>query len=211
MAETDAVLSQLGAHRLVPVVAIGEADKAGALGDALVAGGLPVAEITFRTAAAEPALRSLSARSDLLVGAGTVLTVEQARTAIEAGARFIVSPGFSGAVVDYCLDRGVAVTPGCATPSDLHQAVARGLSVVKFFPAEAMGGVKMLKALSAPFNALQFVPTGGINAENVADYLAHPQVLACGGSWMVKSSLIDEGQFEQITQLTREAVALTRR
>jgi 2-dehydro-3-deoxyphosphogluconate aldolase/(4S)-4-hydroxy-2-oxoglutarate aldolase len=204
----DEVLKQIGTHRLVPVVALEDASQANALGDALVAGGLPVAEITFRTAAARDAIATLSKRDDLLVGAGTVLTEQHAKQALDAGARFVVSPGFSEAVVDYCIDQGVAVTPGCATPSDLHQAAARDLSVVKFFPAEAMGGLKMLKALSAPFNAMRFVPTGGIKAENVQSYLAEPAVFACGGSWMVKGDLLRQGQFDEVTRLTKEAVAL---
>jgi 2-dehydro-3-deoxyphosphogluconate aldolase/(4S)-4-hydroxy-2-oxoglutarate aldolase len=207
MTKAQTVFSEIGRHRIVPVVAIGDAEQADPLGDALVAGGLPVAEITFRTDAAEAALRALAQRGDMLVGAGTVLTVRQAKTALDAGAQFIVSPGFSSEVVDYCLDQGIPITPGCATPSDLHQAVQRELSVVKFFPAEAMGGLKMLKALSAPFGGMKFVPTGGINADNLSDYLTHDAVLACGGSWMVKRSLLDEGRFDEVTRLTREAVA----
>jgi len=204
------ILNKIGQYKLVPVIAIDDAERAKRLGDALAGGGLPVAEITFRTAAAEQALAKLAKRDDMLIGAGTVLQVDQAKRALAAGAQFIVSPGFSPPLVDYCLEQGVAVTPGCATPTDLHEAVQRDLSVVKFFPAEAMGGVKMLKALSAPFRALQFVPTGGITLDNLKDYLAFDCVLACGGSWMVKPTLINEARFEEIQQLTEAAVTQAR-
>jgi 2-dehydro-3-deoxyphosphogluconate aldolase/(4S)-4-hydroxy-2-oxoglutarate aldolase len=203
------VLQQIGRLRIVPVVALNEAEQAPALGEALVAGGLPVAEITFRTNAAAHALTTLAKRSDMLVGAGTVLTTAQAEQAIDAGARFIVSPGFDPQLVRFCLDRDVPVTPGCATPTDLQQAVAHGLSIAKFFPAEPMGGLAMLKALSGPFRNVQFRPTGGINTDNLQTYLAEPAVLACGGSWMVKPELIRNREFGEITRLTEQAVALT--
>lgn len=196
--------------RIIPVVAIDNADDAPALADALIAGGLPCAEITFRTAAAEAAIKSLAARGDITVGAGTVLTVEQAQKAIDAGATFVVAPGLNPKVVRFCQDHDIPVTPGVATPTDIEAAMDLGLEVLKFFPAEAFGGLKTLKAISAPYQAVKFIPTGGLNAANVADYLKHPKVAACGGSWMVKSSFIAEGAFEKITRLTREAVQIVK-
>jgi len=196
--------------RIIPVVAIDNADDAPALADALIAGGLPCAEITFRTAAAEAAIKSLAARGDITVGAGTVLTVEQAQKAIDAGATFVVAPGLNPKVVRFCQDHDIPVTPGVATPTDIEAAMDLGLEVLKFFPAEAFGGLKTLKAISAPYQAVNFIPTGGLNAANVADYLKHPKVAACGGSWMVKSSFIAEGAFEKITRLTREAVQIVK-
>ncbi len=194
--------------RIIPVVAIHEAENAHPLADALIQGGLPCAEITFRTEAAESVIKTLTQRQDILVGAGTVLTVEQAKTAIDAGAGFIVSPGFSAKVVEYCLDQAVPVTPGVCTPTEIQRALELGLNLLKFFPAEATGGLKTLKAICAPFTKMTFIPTGGINANNLGDYLAHPQVPAVGGSWMVKSRLISDRRFDDITQLTREALAL---
>ena len=203
------VVSKLGEVGIIPVVAIERAEDAKALGQALLDGGLPCAEITFRTAAAEDAIRSMSsAFPEILVGAGTVLSVEQAKRAAGAGARFIVSPGFDPAVVDWCLANDVAITPGVATPSDVIMGLNRGLEVVKFFPAEALGGTKTLKAIGAPFGGVKFIPTGGISAANLADYLSLPMVYACGGSWMVKKQLISDGDFDTIAALAKEAVAL---
>lgn len=196
--------------RIIPVVAIDNAGDATALAEALIAGGLPCAEITFRTAAAEAAIKAMAIRGDMTIGAGTVLTVEQAQKAVDAGATFIVAPGLNPRVVRFCQEINVPVTPGVATPTDIETAMDLGLNVLKFFPAEAFGGLKTLKAISAPYQAVKFIPTGGLNAENVADYLKHPKVAACGGSWMVKSSLIAEGAFEQITRLTREAVQIVK-
>ena len=205
------VLSELGRLGVVPVVRIDKAADAAPLGKALIAGGLSCAEITFRTAAAEEAIRSLaSAFPELLLGAGTVLTLDQAKKAVAAGARFIVSPGFSPALVDWCQSSGVPVLPGVATPTDIMMALEKGLSIVKFFPAEAFGGVATLKALSAPFGGVRFVPTGGINARNLADYLSLPSVHACGGSWMVEGKLLAGGQFDEITRLSAEARAIVR-
>jgi len=205
------VLSELGRFGVVPVVKIDRVADAAPLGKALIAGELPCAEITFRTAAAEEAIRSLaSAFPELLLGAGTVLTLEQAKKAVAAGARFIVSPGFSPALVDWCQSSGVPVLPGVATPTDVMMALEKGLSIVKFFPAEAFGGVATLKALSAPFGGVRFVPTGGINARNLADYLILPSVHACGGSWMVEGKLLAGGQFDEITLLAAEARAIVR-
>lgn len=202
------VLTQIGKIGIVPVVVIEDAADAAPLCRALSDGGLPIAEITFRTAAAEEAIRNATAElPDMLIGAGTVLTIEQAQRAIDAGARFIVSPGFNPAVVEYCVRLGVPITPGCSNPTDIEMAIACGLEVVKFFPAEAFGGLKTLKAISAPYGMMKFVPTGGIDASNINEYLAFNKVLACGGSWMVKADLIRAGDFAAITQLTREAVA----
>ncbi len=202
------VLQQIGELKLVPVVAIKDAANASPLADALVAGGLPCAEITFRTDAAEDAIQAIASRGDTLVGAGTVLTTEQAQRAIDAGATYIVAPGTNPKVVEFCLTKGVPITPGVATPTDIELAMGLGVEVVKFFPAEAMGGLKTLKAISAPYGKAKFLPTGGINADNLRSYLDLPNVVACGGSWMVSGKLIDSGDFDQITELTRAAVAI---
>lgn len=202
-------IEQLG---IVPVVVIENAKDAVPLCRALQEGGLPLAEITFRTAAAEDAIRAVSSDlPEVLVGAGTVLTTQQAEKAIKAGARFIVSPGLNPAVVEFCMEKSVPVIPGCCTPTDIEVALGLGLNVVKFFPAEAFGGIKTLKAISAPYSMMKFVPTGGINATNLNDYLSFDKVLACGGSWMVNSELLKRGDFEEITRLTREAMHLRRK
>lgn len=205
---TNQVIKKIEQLRLVPVVAIEDAADASALADALLAGGLACAEITFRTAAAPEAIRTIADRGDLFVGAGTVLTVDQARQAVDCGAKFLVSPGTNPPVVEWAVNNGIAITPGVATPSDIDLAMSFGLDVVKFFPAEAFGGLKTLKAIAAPYTTIRFIPTGGITADNLADYLAFKQVIACGGSWMVKGDLISGGQFDRIAQLTREAVGL---
>ncbi len=203
------IVQKLGEVGIIPVVAIDDADSAVPLGKALLDGGLPCAEITFRTAAAEAAIQKMvAAHPDILVGAGTVLTVDQAKRAASAGAKFIVTPGFDAQVVEWCLANNVPITPGVMTPTDINQAIAKGLTVLKFFPAEAAGGIKTLKAIGGPYVGIKFIPTGGINAANLADYLNLPMVHACGGSFMVKKQLIASGEFESITQLTREAVSL---
>ena len=202
------VLKQIGDFGIVPVVVIENAADAVPLCRALLDGGLPVAEITFRTAAAAEAIRAITRElPSILVGAGTVLTIENADRAVEAGAKFIVSPGFSRDVVEFCLDKGVPVTPGCSSPTDIGMAVGCGLEVVKFFPAESVGGIKTLKAIAAPYGMVKFIPTGGIDAANLNEYLSFNKVLACGGSWMVKADLISAGNFAEITRLTREAIA----
>ncbi len=202
-------LHHLGQLGLIPVVAIERAEDAPKLGRALQAGGLPCAEITFRTAAAPEAIRLITAECpDVLVGAGTVLSVAQAEQAAASGARFIVSPGFDAEVVDWCLAHNMPITPGVITPTEVGLAVKKGLTVLKFFPAEAAGGVKLLKALAGPFGGVKFIPTGGISSQNLADYLSLPLVHAAGGSWMVKKQLITAGEFERITELTREAVTV---
>lgn len=201
------VLEQLGTIGLVPVVKIEDADKAEDLARALITGGLPCAEITFRTEAAAAAIHSMiQAFPDMLVGAGTVINVELAKKAISAGARFIVSPGFNPAVVEYCLSQGVPVVPGVNNPSGVEEALEKGLGVVKFFPAEASGGVSMLDALAGPFAQVKFMPTGGIEPGNMAEYARRSNVLAIGGSWMVKADLIDNDKWTEITRLCREAV-----
>lgn len=203
------ILQQLGQIKIIPVVAIDDAATAVPLGKALLAGGLPCAEITFRTAAAAAAIEKMSAAyPDILVGAGTVLTVAQAQQAKAAGAQFIVTPGFDAAVVDWCLAHDLPITPGVITPTDINQALAKGLNVLKFFPAEAAGGVKFLKAIAAPYGGVKFIPTGGINETNLADYLRLPMVHACGGSFMVEKSWLSAGQFDKVTEMSAKAVAV---
>lgn len=204
MADIFEKLSLMG---IVPVVRLEEPGKAAALGKALISGGLPCAEITFRTAGADESIRMITEKyPEMLIGAGTVLTVGQVDQAIAAGAKFIVSPGLNEAVVRYCIGKGIPVIPGCANPSDIERAIGLGLDVVKFFPAEAMGGLKTIKAMSAPYGNIRFMPTGGISADNLNDYLSFPKVVACGGSWMVKEDLIRNGKFDEITALTRQSV-----
>ncbi|MCD8154094.1 MAG: bifunctional 4-hydroxy-2-oxoglutarate aldolase/2-dehydro-3-deoxy-phosphogluconate aldolase [Clostridiales bacterium] len=203
---------KLEAMGVVPVVVLESAEDALPLAGALCEGGLPCAEVTFRTAAAEESIRKMAqAYPQMLVGAGTVLTTEQVDRALGAGAKFIVSPGFDPEIVDYCLEKDIPVFPGCVTPSEVAQAVKRGLRVVKFFPAAQYGGVGTIKALSAPYVGLKFMPTGGINAENLESYLSCPMIPACGGSWMVKGSLVKEGRFDEIRARTREAADLVRK
>lgn len=196
---------------VVPVVVLEDAKDAEPLAKALVEGGLPVAEVTFRTAAAEESIKKMAAAyPDMLVGAGTVLTIEQVDRAVAAGAKFIVSPGFDPEIVDYCLEKGYPVFPGIITPSELAQAVKRGLKVVKFFPAEQFGGVSTIKALAAPYTNVRFMPTGGVNAKNLPDYLGFKKIIACGGSWMVKGDLVKAGEFDKIKEMTAEAVKLVK-
>ena len=202
------ILVKIGELKIVPVVAIQDASDAQALGDALLEGRLPCAEITFRTAAAQEAIRIMSGNKEILVGAGTVLKVDQVKAAVDAGARFIVSPGFNPKVVGYCVENNIPITPGISNPTDIEMALDFELDVVKFFPAEAFGGLKTLKAISAPYGMMRFIPTGGINANNLLDYLSFSKVLACGGSWMVKSDDISNGDFAKIATLTSEAVKL---
>ncbi len=192
---------------IVPVVKIDDAKDAIALSDALCKGGLPCAEVTFRTgAAAESIAAMVKAHPDMVVGAGTVLTTEQVDRAVEAGAKFIVSPGLNPKVVKYCVDKNIPVTPGVNSPSEIEQAIELGLDVVKFFPAEQSGGLAKIKAMAAPYVDMKFMPTGGINAANLNSYLDFPKIIACGGSWMVPGDLINAGEFDRIEELTREAV-----
>ena len=195
--------------KVVPVVVLNDVKDAAPLAKALVEGGLPCAEVTFRTDAAAESIRIMrEAYPDMLVGAGTVLTTEQVDRAVEAGAKFIVSPGFDPEIVDYCIGKNVPVFPGCISPSEVAQAVKRGLKIVKFFPAEQSGGLAMIKAMAAPYNMLKFMPTGGINTKNLKEYLACDKILCCGGSWMVKGDMVEAGEFDKIQKLTEEARAL---
>lgn len=205
----DEIGERLRVARLLPVVVIDDAAQSVPLARALVAGGLAVAEVTFRTAAAAESIRRLAAEvPELLLGAGTVLTPEQVKAAKEAGAQFLVTPGFNPAVVAAAGDAGLPIVPGINNPTGLEQAMAAGLSAVKFFPAEPTGGVPFLKALTGPYPTMRFVPTGGIGPSNLKSYLALPAVLACGGSWMVEPSLVRAGRFDEIERVTTEAVAL---
>lgn len=196
---------------IVPVVVIEGAKQALPLAEALCAGGLPCAEVTFRTAAAREAIREMKKKENMLVGAGTVLSPEQVDEAVDAGAEFIVSPGFNRKVVRHCQEKGIPVIPGVCTPTEVEMALEEGIEVVKFFPAEAAGGIAMIKAMSAPYGSVRFMPTGGITTENLADYLSYNKVIACGGSFMVSKKLINEDQFGKIEELTREAVSLCRK
>ncbi len=199
-------LSNIG---IIPVVKINDAEKAVPLAKALCKGGLNAAEITFRTDAAEEAIKNIAKECpDMLVGAGTVLTIEQAERALNAGAKFIVSPGFNPVVVQWCLDHGVTPLPGCTTPSEIEQALSLGLKVVKFFPAEQSGGLAKIKAMSAPYGGIKFMPTGGVSLDNVNSYLNDKCIIACGGSFMVKESFIDNENWDEITRLTRESVEI---
>ncbi|MCD7737718.1 MAG: bifunctional 4-hydroxy-2-oxoglutarate aldolase/2-dehydro-3-deoxy-phosphogluconate aldolase [Lachnospiraceae bacterium] len=201
------VLQKLNNIGIVPVVVINKVEDAVPLAKALCAGGLPCAEVTFRTAAARDAIKAMTeACPEMVVGAGTVLNAEQVDAAVEAGATFIVSPGLNPKTVKYCQEKGVPITPGTSSPSDIEQAIELGLEVVKFFPAEQSGGLAKIKAMAAPYVNMKFMPTGGINAKNLNDYLSFPKIIACGGSWMVPAKLVDEGKFDEIERLTREAV-----
>ena len=204
-------LVQIGKTGIVPVVVLNNASDVEPLAEALINGGLPCAEVTFRTEAAEDSIKLMSKKfPEMFVGAGTVLTTEQVDRAIGAGAKFIVSPGFNPKVVEYCLKNNYPITPGIMTPTELEMALGFGLDVVKFFPAENAGGLKMIKAMSAPYTMMKFMPTGGINAANVGEYLACDKILACGGSWMVKGDLIKGGNFAEIEKLTAEAAAIVK-
>ena len=194
---------------VVPVVVLEDAKDAEPLAKALCEGGLPCAEVTFRTAAAEECIRIMAEKyPEMLVGAGTVLTTDQVDRAVAAGAKIIVSPGFDPEIVDYCLEKGIPVFPGCITPSEVAQAVKRGLKVIKFFPAEQFGGVATIKAMAAPYVGLKFMPTGGVSPKNLESYLIYDRIIACGGSWMVKGDLVKAGKFDEIKALTEEAVKM---
>ena len=197
---------QISSCGVVPVVVLNDVKDARPLAQALCEGGLPCAEVTFRTDAAEESIRIMTQEfPDMLVGAGTVLTTDQVDRAVNAGAKFIVSPGFDPEIVDYCLEKEIPVYPGTVTPSEVAQAVKRGLRICKFFPAEQYGGLSTIKALAAPYTMVKFMPTGGVNPKNLHDYLTCDKIVACGGTWMVKGDLIKEGNFEKIKELTKEA------
>lgn len=199
-------LRKIGETGIVPVVVLKNVNDAEPLAESLIEGGLPCAEVTFRTDAAEESIRRMAKKfPQMFIGAGTVLTTKQADIAVDAGAKFIVSPGFNPKVVEHCLKNNYTICPGIMTPSELEIALEYGLDVVKFFPAENAGGLKMIKAMSAPYGSVKFMPTGGINASNVRDYLSYEKILTCGGSWMVKGDLISAGNFDEIKRLTKEA------
>lgn len=207
----EEIREKLGKIGIIPVVVLEDAKDAKPLGDALMKGGLPAAEVTFRTDAAEEAIKIMSKEfPDMLVGAGTVLTCEQADRAVAAGAKFIVAPGFNPTVVKHCIEKGYPVAPGVQTPSEMEQAMELGLDFVKFFPAEPAGGLPMIKAVAAPYTNLTFMPTGGINKDNVRDYLGFKKIVACGGTWMVKNDLIKSGDFAKIEEMTREAAEIVK-
>ena len=201
------ILKQIADIGIIPVIAIDDAEKAVPLAEALIRGGLPAAEVTFRTAAGEEAISRISGQCpDILLGAGTVLNIDQCTRAVAAGAKFIVSPGYNPELVDFCVERGIPVLPGCAGASDMTRAVNAGLRAVKFFPAESSGGVSFLKSLAPVFPQLDFMPTGGVNAKNLMDYLGYDRVFACGGTWMVKKPLIEGCQWDEIALMCRDAV-----
>ncbi|MDD5017411.1 MAG: bifunctional 4-hydroxy-2-oxoglutarate aldolase/2-dehydro-3-deoxy-phosphogluconate aldolase [Eubacteriales bacterium] len=200
-------LERMGNCGIVPVVVIEDVKYAVATADALLAGGIDVMEVTLRTSAGLDAIRAVSAeRPQILVGAGTVLTLEQSKTCVEAGAKFIVSPGFNAEMVKWCVDNGVAVTPGCVTPTEIMEATSLGCKVLKFFPANVYGGLSALKALAGPFGDVKFIPTGGVNSGNIGEFAASPFVHAVGGSWICPKADISEGNFEKVTALCKEAV-----
>ncbi len=203
----NAVLEQISKIGIVHVVKIDREEDALPLAKALCAGGLPCAEVTFRTGAAAGAIKIMTENfPNMCVGAGTVLNAEQVDAAVAAGAKFIVSPGLNPRTVKYCIEKGVPITPGTSSPSDIEQAIELGLDVVKFFPAEQSGGLAKIKAMAAPYVNMKFMPTGGVNAKNLTTYLDFPKIIACGGSWMVPGDLINAGEWDKIEQLTREAV-----
>ncbi|MBR6403754.1 MAG: bifunctional 4-hydroxy-2-oxoglutarate aldolase/2-dehydro-3-deoxy-phosphogluconate aldolase [Eubacterium sp.] len=207
--KTEEVFKRFSEIRIIPVVVLNDTKDALPLGKALMEGGLPAAEVTFRTEAAEESIRIMAENyPDMLVGAGTVITKEQVDKAVAAGAKFIVSPGFDPEIVQYCIDKDIPVCPGIQTPSELIQAVKMGLDHVKFFPAENAGGLNMINAVGAAFPGIKFMPTGGINTKNVVDYLKSDRIFCCGGSWMVKGDMIKEGAFDNIKALVSEAAAI---
>lgn len=202
------VLEEFQKIGIIPVIALDHVEDAAPLAKALCDGGLPCAEVTFRTDAAEESIRIMAEQfPEMLVGAGTVLTTEQVDRAVNAGAKFIVSPGLNSKVVKYCVEKNIPITPGCSNPSDVEVAIELGLEVVKFFPAEAAGGLNMIKSMAAPYTKMKFMPTGGINAKNLTSYLDFKKIIACGGSWMVNKDMIAAKDWDGITALTREAVS----
>ena len=204
------MLQKIQKTGIIPVVVLNDVKDAKPLAKALCEGGLPCAEVTFRTDAAEESIRIMATEyPEMLIGAGTVLTTQQVDRAMAAGAKFIVSPGLNPKIVKYCIEKDILIIPGTITPSEIEQAIELGLEVVKFFPAEAAGGLKMIQAMAAPYTKMKFMPTGGISEKNVKDYLAFSKIIACGGSWMVSGDLVKAGNFDEITRLTKEAVKIT--
>ena len=203
-------LETISTHRLLPVIVIDDAGHAGPLAGALLAGGLPVAEVTMRTPAAEASIRTMANNTEMIVGAGTVLTIDLCKRAIDAGAQFVVTPGFNPKVVKYCVENSIPITPGVSTCTEIELALDLGVTTVKFFPAESIGGAKALKAICAPYGHVKFVPTGGITQATMRDYLAIKQVVAVGGSWMVAKELLNAGRFDEVSRLTLSAVSAVR-
>lgn len=196
---------------IIPVIRLDQTNKAALLAKALADGEMEAAEVTFRAQGAEKVIETMGAQCDrLMVGAGTVLTVEQAQRAKDAGARFIVSPGFNPKVVEFCLNRDIPVFPGCVTPTEIERAMEMGLTVLKFFPAEQFGGVKTIKALAGPYQQVKFMPTGGISMDNLGEYLSSPAVAACGGTFMVKADLLEQDRWEEVTKRCRKAMKLVK-
>lgn len=206
------VYEQIRKVGILPVIKLNDPGKAAVVGKALIEGGIPLAEVTFRADGAAEAIKLMKQENpDMLIGAGTVLNIKQAEAAIDAGAQFIVAPGFNKEVIKYVFSRNTPMFPGVVTPSEIEAAIGMGLNIVKFFPAELYGGVAMIKALANPYSNITFIPTGGINARNLGKYLSESKVCACGGSWMVKESLIDNNQFSVITELCKEAIDIKER
>lgn len=205
------MLEVLSSHKVIPVVVLKDSKDALPLAKALIDGGLPVAEVTFRTDAALESIKLIAEKyPEVILGAGSVSSVDQVKSAIAAGAKYIVCGGFSRKVVEYCIENNIPIVPGTCTPSEVMEAQECGLDVVKFFPAENFGGIKTIKAISGPFPKMKFVPTGGISLSNIKDYLSSDKILACGGSWMVKDSLVEAGEFDKIRELVAETVAFVK-
>ncbi len=197
---------------IVPVITIKDAKKSVPLAHALIAGGIPCAEVTFRTSEAAEAIREIAEKvPGILVGAGTVLTKEQVDRAIDAGAKFIVSPGFNPGVVEHCIKKNIPIVPGCCTPTEMEQALERGIQIIKFFPAEQSGGLNFLRAVSSPYSTLHFIPTGGISPTNLGEYISFNRVIACGGSWMVQSDWIDQMDYDRITTECVQAAKIVKK
>jgi len=205
-----AILDKIASLKIVPVVKIDNAEDAEPLAEALCKGGLPVAEITFRTSAAVEAIKAMKKNPAMFVGAGTVTNLEQAKQAVDAGAEFMVTPGFSQKVTEFAVNNNIPILPGICTATEIMMLLEYGLPVAKFFPAEQYGGINTIKALSGPFPDLKFMPTGGIGPSNIFNYLALPQIIACSGSWMVKDHLISSHKFGEIEKLTKRAVQLVK-
>ena len=208
MSNIDSKISEIG---IVPVIRIDDVEKAIPLAQALRDGDVPVAEVTFRTEQAEESIRRIAAEvPEVLIGAGTVITIEQADRAIAAGAKFIVSPGINPKIVEYCLEKSIPIFPGCITPTEIETALGYGLKTLKFFPAEQAGGLDFIKAVCAPYGNIKFMPTGGISLKNLGEYLSYSKIAACGGSYMSPANLINESKWEEITELCKKSVEIVR-
>jgi 2-dehydro-3-deoxyphosphogluconate aldolase / (4S)-4-hydroxy-2-oxoglutarate aldolase len=208
----DQTLNKIQELGVIPIIEIEDSSIIEDVGRVLLAGGLPLTEITFRTSAAEVSIQKLTKTyPQIIVGAGTIINVSQAEEAVNSGAKFLVSPGFSEQIVEWAINHSILIIPGVATPSEILNAMDYGLSVLKYFPIEQLGGVKMLTSLAGPFKTIKFVPTGGISMSNLADYIRLPNVLACGGSWIAHKSLLKSGRFDEITQRARDAINVIRK